>query len=77
MTLDRMLERAVQTSPEKFALLSRSDCLNYRQLSNQVNALANGLLNLGLQRGDAVAMLLPKSIEAVVAFLGVTSLAHG
>jgi len=72
MTLDRMLERANQSSPEKFAILSRSRNLTYRQLNDQVNALANGLLNLGLKRGDIVAMLLPKSIEAVVAFLGVT-----
>ncbi len=72
MTLDRMLERANQSSPEKFAILSRSCNLTYRQLNNQVNALANGLLNLGLQRGDKVAMLLPKTVEAVVAFLAVT-----
>jgi long-chain acyl-CoA synthetase len=72
MTLDRMLERAVQTSPEKFAILSRTQTLTYRQLNNQVNSLANGLLNMGLKRGDRVAMLLPKSAEAIVAFLGVT-----
>lgn len=72
MTLDRMLERAVQTSPDKFAILSRTRTLTYRQLSNQINALANGLLNMGLKAGDRVAMLLPKSVEAVVAFLGVT-----
>lgn len=72
MTLDRMLERADQSSPEKFAILSRKQNLTYRQLNNQVNALANGLLNLGLKRGDVVGMLLPKTIDAVVAFLGVT-----
>jgi len=72
MTLDRMLERANQSSPEKFAILSRDRNVTYRQLNNQASALANGLLNLGMKRGDVVAMLLSKSVEAVVAFLGVT-----
>lgn len=71
MTLDRMLERATQSNPEKPAILSRNGDLTYRQFNNQVNALANGLLNLGLKRGDRVAMLLPKIREAIVAFLGV------
>jgi long-chain acyl-CoA synthetase len=71
MNLDRMLERAAKSCPEKFAILTINESLTYDQLNSQVNALANGLLNLGLQRGDRVAMLLPKSIEAVVTFLGV------
>ncbi|HEX7344557.1 MAG TPA: AMP-binding protein [bacterium] len=72
MTLDRMLERANQSSPEKFAILSRDRNVTYRQLNDQANALANGLLNLGMKRGDVVVMLLSKSVEAVVTFLGVT-----
>ncbi|MFH1861319.1 MAG: AMP-binding protein [bacterium] len=71
MTLDGLLERATKSNPEKLALISREGDLTYRQLNNQVSALANGLLNLGLRRGDRVAMLLPKCNEAVIAFLGV------
>ncbi len=72
MTLDEMLERAARSHPDKTALISIGGKLSYREFNDQVNALANGLLNLGLQRGDCVAMLLPKSIEAVVAFMAVT-----
>jgi len=71
MTLDRMLERAGRTSPDKYAILAINQKLTYSQFNDQVSALANGLLNLGLQRGDRVAMLLPKSVEAVIAFMGV------
>lgn len=71
MNLDRMLERAAKSYPDKSVVHAINNSLTYSQLNDQVNALANGLLNLGLQRGDRVAMLLPKSIEAVVAFLGV------
>ncbi|RJP72895.1 MAG: long-chain fatty acid--CoA ligase [Candidatus Zixiibacteriota bacterium] len=71
MTLDRLLDRACQNHPEKTAILSRDQNLSYRQLNNQVNALANGLLALGLPRGGVVAMLLPKTPAAVVTFLAV------
>jgi long-chain acyl-CoA synthetase len=71
MTLDRMLERATQSNPSRLAIIARDGKLTYQQLNNQVNAFANGLLQMGLQRGDRVALLLPKSIEAVVCFLGV------
>ncbi|MCX6639804.1 MAG: AMP-binding protein [bacterium] len=71
MTLDRMLERASLSNPDKLAIITRECKLTYAQFNNQVNALANGLLSMGMQRGDRVALLLPKSIEAVVAFLAV------
>lgn len=71
MTLDRMLERASRSNPDKFAILTINDRLTYSQFNDRVNALANGLLNLGLQRGDSVALLLPKSVEAVISFMGV------
>ncbi|TKJ41582.1 acid--CoA ligase [candidate division LCP-89 bacterium B3_LCP] len=71
MTLDRMLERAGQSCPDKIAVQTIRRRLTYNELNDQVSALANSLLNLGIGRGDRVAMLLPKSIEAMIAFFAV------
>ncbi len=71
MTLDRMLERASRSNPDRHALVTINDSLTYGQLNDSVSSLANSLLNMGLQRGDRVATVVNKSIEAVIAFLGV------
>jgi len=69
MTLDHMLEGAGHSCPEKIAVQTIQNKLTYGELNDHVSAFANSLLNLGLQRGDRVAMLLPKNIEAMVLFL--------
>ncbi|MFH1735863.1 MAG: AMP-binding protein [bacterium] len=71
MTLDSMLERAARSNPDKVALIEINKQLTYLDFDNQVSALANGLLNLGIKPGDCVATLIPKSIEAVVAFMAI------
>ncbi|MCI0543716.1 MAG: AMP-binding protein [Actinobacteria bacterium] len=45
--------------------------LDFGELADRVSALAGGLIALGVGRGDAVAVFLPMSAEAVVAFLAV------
>src|SRR4029077_13385555 len=43
--------------------------LNYRELREQVDAAAGYLAQLGVGRGDRVALVLPNSVEAIVLFL--------
>ena len=43
--------------------------VTYEQLRRQVNALANRLSELGIHRGDRVAIALPNGIEMLVSFL--------
>ena len=45
--------------------------ITYRQLDDQANAVARRLRELGVQPGDIVAVILPRSIELVVAFLAI------
>ncbi len=50
------------------------DTLTYRELRQQVAAVARGLSRAGVRPGDRVAGFLPNTIHAVVAMLGATSL---
>jgi len=71
MILDSMLERAARSNPDKVALIEINRQLTYQDFNDQVGALANGLLNMGLKPGDCVAMLIPKSIDTVIAFMAI------
>lgn len=52
------------------ALVHKGQTLSYADLWQQVTAAAAGLLNLGLDHGDRVAVYLDKSIETVAALFG-------
>jgi acetyl-CoA synthetase len=47
--------------------------LSYAALRRRVGRFANGLADFGVGRGDRVAIAMPMSIEAVVAYLGIVS----
>ena len=49
--------------------------VTYDALRRQVDRLSAHLRGLGVQRGDRVAMVLPNSLEALVAFLAVSNVA--
>lgn len=44
--------------------------LTYQQLLNQVERFANALSQLGVKKGDRVALMLPNSIHYMIAFFG-------
>jgi acyl-CoA synthetase (AMP-forming)/AMP-acid ligase II len=52
--------------PEKMALIMGDDFLTYRQLNQQANQLAYGLLSMGIRPGDRVAILALNCIECVM-----------
>ncbi|MGF0289996.1 AMP-binding protein [Rhodococcus ruber] len=62
--------RAAQQFPHRPAVVDGDVVLTYSELEARSNAAAAGLLDLGLQRGDVVAMLMPNSWEFLVTFFG-------
>jgi len=48
--------------------------LNYRQLNDDANRMANALAGLGVQKGDRVALLLPNCPQFVIAYYGALKL---
>jgi fatty-acyl-CoA synthase len=53
-----VLEGNVEKFPNKEAIIFGEGRLTYKQLEERVDALAQGLRQLGLKRGDIVAILL-------------------
>jgi len=67
-TVGTLLDRIAATHPDRPALVVRSQGirLDYRQFHAEVERVAAGLLSLGLQRGDRIAIWAPNRYEWVV-----------
>src|SRR5271156_68295 len=65
------VERAAREHPDADALSSPDGHLSYEQLWSRALALAGGLNEAGVRRGDPVALCLPRSIKLIVGALGV------
>ncbi|WP_156371882.1 non-ribosomal peptide synthetase, partial [Mycobacterium sp. UM_11] len=61
----------VDRAPEAVAISYRGNRLTYRELDDAANRLAHRLIGHGARPGERVALLLPRSAEAVVAILAV------
>jgi acyl-CoA synthetase (AMP-forming)/AMP-acid ligase II len=62
-----MINRAAKSYPNKTALVFGNKRLTFLELDGRANRLANGLLGLGVNKGDRVGMLMkncPEFIEA-------------
>lgn len=73
MTLIDQLERNVKLFSEKSAIIYEGKSISYKELSEKTNSLANFLLRKGLKKGERVGLLLKKTPEAIISFLGVAA----
>lgn len=67
MQLEEFLDVSADRFPDKVALVAGTQRLTYRVLEERANRLAHSLIELGVQRGDRVAIYLDNSVEAVAA----------
>ncbi|MFK8844959.1 amino acid adenylation domain-containing protein [Streptomyces sp. Ac-502] len=70
-TIPRLFTEQVRRYPDRRALEWGSGHCTYRQLHHKVRRAAAHLRSRGMRDGDTVAVLLPRSPEAVVAVLAV------
>ncbi len=74
VTLGDVFRRQARHIPDREAIVEkRGDkriSFNYKSLNDQLNRFASALRNLGLKRGDKVAIIGPNSWELVVALYG-------
>ena len=68
--LHELLDRTAVRCPDSPAVTDRLTTVSYGELVQATVRFAHGLLALGLQRGDRVAVWLPKRLEKVVALFG-------
>jgi fatty-acyl-CoA synthase len=70
MALSRWIERHAAWQPTKPALIADGRTISYQEFAARIDALASGLVRLGLTRGDRIAILAynrPEYLELVFA----------
>ena len=68
--VNHLLEASSEARPEGLAVIDGARSVTYAELDDRANRLANLLRDLGVEKGDRVAVYLEKSIEAIVAIYG-------
>ncbi|MGF1874567.1 amino acid adenylation domain-containing protein [Photobacterium frigidiphilum] len=71
LTLPKLYEQQVLRSADQTAVISGQQSLTYQALNQRANVLAHYLLAEGVREGDLVGILLDRSVDMVVALLGV------
>ncbi|HEY5645172.1 MAG TPA: LLM class flavin-dependent oxidoreductase, partial [Pseudomonadales bacterium] len=71
LTVDRAFAAQVQRTPDAVAVAANGEEVTYRQLDERINAAASALRQRGIGRDMLVGVHVPRSIDLVVATLGV------
>ncbi len=71
MRIQNLLEKKSSTYPKKPALIFKGAEISFFELRKCVLRLANGLKDIGVQKGDKVAIYLPNSPEYVYSYLAI------
>ncbi|PHM78028.1 non-ribosomal peptide synthetase [Xenorhabdus cabanillasii] len=66
-----LFEEQVAKNPAKTALVFGDSTLSYQALNEQANQLARYLLEQGIQSETLIALCIPRSLQTVVAILGI------
>ena len=69
--LPDILRRSAEQFPDRMALLFQGYQVTFRQLDEMVDRFANCLHDLGIRKGDSVAILLPNLIPCVAAYYAI------
>ena len=70
ITLPQVLFETVRRHPKSPALIYYGKTITYEQLDLLSNRLANALIELGVQKGDRVAIMLPNTPQCVIGYFG-------
>ncbi len=68
------LEKWARERPEREAIVYRDRRIDYADYNRQVDRVARGLLELGVQRGDKVGLYIPNHPEFIFAYLACAKL---
>ncbi|MEV6397486.1 amino acid adenylation domain-containing protein [Streptomyces sp. NPDC051907] len=70
-TIPHLFETQAAKTPDAVALLFEQESVDYAELNRRANRLAAELIDRGVGPGQLVALVLPRSVDMVVALLGV------
>lgn len=74
MNIGTLLSRHARYRPDHVAVVFENRRLTYREFNRGVNRLANALLNLGVGKGDKVAVILPNCVELLEIYWAVAKM---
>ena len=66
-----MLWESAQRFPEKIAVIYQGQKISFRELDGLVNGFANALANMGVRKGDRVALYMTNRPEYLISVYGV------
>lgn len=69
--LHQMFEETAKCNPSATALIAVDETLTFHELNCRANALANSLLELGVQAEERIAFVLPRDSRILVSMLGI------
>lgn len=70
-TFTEMFEAQVRRTPQALAAIFGEELVTYTELNARANALGHFLITQGIEPEDLVAIAVPRSIEMLVAMLGI------
>jgi long-chain acyl-CoA synthetase len=70
MNVSNIIKRPLTEDPEKTAIIFGDRRISYAQLSSLIDRTAEGLLKMGLKRGDVLSLFLPSLPELIIGYLG-------
>ncbi len=65
MTVGNVLRRSSANFPNKFAIICGDKKITYSELNKKVNSLSNSIIDMGLKKGDRIALLLHNCQEFI------------
>src|SRR5438093_8159022 len=69
--LQQFVAMQAQSRPDAVAIVDGAQRMTYRDLDAQSDGLAGMLRRIGCKQGERVALVMPKSADAIVAVLGI------
>lgn len=73
-TIPEMFAKVAKESASRTAIADGNETVSYEVLERKIASLANELGNLGVRKGDRVALLLPNGLDFVRSYFAVASL---
>jgi long-chain acyl-CoA synthetase len=71
-SLNEMLDTQVKKYPDQNLIWFLDTWVSYKQFQNYVKSFATALIDLGIEKGDVVALILPNCIQYVIAYYAIT-----
>jgi fatty-acyl-CoA synthase len=69
-----VVEDWAKQQPDRPALISQTETLSYRALTERINRYARWALSAGIESGDTVCLLMPSRPDYIAAWLGISKI---